>query len=64
MIHIGNPRREVNRSHFEYPVGVNIENDLDLGCSTRRGRNTIQFEFTKRVVIFHHGTIAFENLDL
>mmetsp|Transcript_20197 Transcript_20197/g.58557 ORF Transcript_20197/g.58557 Transcript_20197/m.58557 type:complete len:686 (-) Transcript_20197:20-2077(-) len=44
-------------------VGIDIEANIDLGLSTRHGRNSVQVELSEQVVILGHGTFSFEDLN-
>jgi len=44
-------------------VSVNIESDLDLRGSTRRGRDALQVELAEQVVVLCHLTLTLVNLD-
>jgi len=44
-------------------VGVNVEGDLDLRGSTRRGRDALQVELAEQVVVLCHLTLALVDLD-
>jgi hypothetical protein len=45
-------------------VGVNLEGDLDLGLTSRRGGDVGQVELAEHVVVLGHGTFTFVDLDL
>lgn len=44
-------------------IGINLESDLNLGDTTRSGRNASKLEFAEVVVVLGERTFAFENLD-
>src|SRR3546814_4966198 len=44
-------------------IGVNVERNLDLRNTTRRGRDAYQIELAEHLVVRRHLTLALENAD-
>lgn len=44
-------------------VRVDLENDLDLRNTTRRGRNAVKLELAEQVVVLGQRTFTLVNLD-
>ena len=53
----------VRRRDVQDAVGVDIERDLDLGNTTRRGRNAGQLELAEQVVVLRQRSLSLEHLD-
>mmetsp|Transcript_49221 Transcript_49221/g.88481 ORF Transcript_49221/g.88481 Transcript_49221/m.88481 type:complete len:258 (+) Transcript_49221:138-911(+) len=53
----------VRGADVQNAVGINVIRDLNLGHAARSGRDAIQVELAKQVVVLGHGTLTFEDLD-
>ena len=49
--------------HVDNAVGVNIEDNLDLGHAARRRRNVHEVELSKQLVVTRHLALALQHLD-
>ena len=50
--------------HIHDSICIDVEGHLDLGNTSRGGRDAIQIECSQRVVIFCQFTLTLENLDV
>src|SRR5690606_16263926 len=56
--------RLVLRRHLENAVRVDVERDLDLRHSARRGRDSHEVELPERLVVRRHRALTLEHVDL
>merc|ERR1719222_1387265 len=57
------PGRLLEGRDIEDTVGINVKADINLGLATGHGRDTIEVELPKKIVVTGHGALSLEDLD-